>query len=349
VHDQQTGATTRVSVSGGGVQGDNSSSTGPRSTVSSDNRYVVFWSNATNLVVGDTNAKADVFVRDLQAATTSRASLSSAGVQGDDNSLGGSISSDGRYVTFSSASTNLVPGDTNAWDDVFVKDLQGGATTRVSLSPGGIQSDQVSVSSSIAANGTAVVFESQADNLVPGDSNATWDVFARDRGTTWVFTPFCFGDGTSANCPCGNTGQPGRGCNNSIGTGGSILNATGTPSLSGDTLHLTASGELNTALSILLQGTATTPNFLSYGDGLRCVGGALKRISAHGATGGVVTLPFPADPAIHVKSASLGDTISAGSTRNYQIYYRDSSASFCPAPVGGTLNVSRAIAVVWGA
>jgi Tol biopolymer transport system component len=347
LRDLQTATTTRVSVGAGGVQGDNDSSVFARAAMSPDGRYVAFASRATNLVAGDTNAKWDVFLRDRQANTTIRSSVSSTAAQGDDNSVGGSISADGRYLAFTSASTNLVPGDTNASDDVFVRDLQLGSTVRASLSTGGVQGDAGSGACSIASNGNVVVFASDASTLVTGDTNARSDVFARDRGTTWLFTAFCFGDGTGGNCPCGNAGQPGHGCQNSQSTGGSILTATGSPSLAGDTMHFTASGELPSALSILLQGT-TAINPVNYGDGLRCVGGALKRLYAHAASGGVVTMPFPADPTVSVKSAALGDTITPGVTRNYQVYYRDSNPTFCTNPPGGTLNVSRAIAVVWG-
>jgi len=348
VHDRQTAATVRASVSTAGAQGDQSSVAPPRSALQPNGHRVVFWSPATNLVAGDTNARADVFVRELVSGTTTRESLSSTGAQGDDQSLAGSISSDGRYVSFSSSATNLVPNDTNAVEDVFVKDRQTGATARLSLSTGGVQGNLGSALSAIAANGNTVVFESQATNLVPGDTNAVADVFARTQGTAWQFTPFCFGDGTGGSCPCQNSGQPGRGCQNSAGTGGSLLEPTGTPSLSGDTLHFTASGELPTSLSILLQGTTGLAGSLNYGDGLRCVGGSLKRLFASSASGGSVTVPAATAPAVSARSATLGDPISPGSIRSYQVYYRDANPGFCPAPTGSTFNISRAIAVVWG-
>jgi hypothetical protein len=348
LRDLQGNTTTRISVASGGAQADNHSTAGTRSVISSDDRYVVFSSQATNLVSGDTNAKSDVFLRDVQAGTTTRVSVSLASAQGDNNSQGGSISADGRDVVFSSSASNFVPGDTNAQADVFVKDLQGGAVTRLSISSGAREADLGSGPCSISADGTLVVFDSQATNLVTGDTNANTDVFARDRGAAWIFVPFCLGDGTGGTCPCGNFGLADRGCQNSAGTGGALLTANGVSSLSADTLHFTSSGELPSALSILLQGNTTTANPTNYGDGLRCVGGALKRLFAHGASGGIVTLPFPADPTVSVKSAALGDPIAPGSYRYYQVYYRDSNPNFCTNPPGGTLNVSRAIAVLWG-
>jgi hypothetical protein len=160
-------------------------------------------------------------------------------------------------------------------------------------------------------------------------------------------TPFCFGDGTAGPCPCNNAGIAGHGCQNSASTGGSVLTATGTSSLSADTLQFTASGELPVALSILLQGNLTI-SAISFGDGLRCTGGNLKRLYVKSASGGVVTAPVSGDLSVSARSAALGDTIPLGATRNYQFYYRDPNPTFCASPLGSTFNVSNAMAVVWG-
>ncbi len=162
------------------------------------------------------------------------------------------------------------------------------------------------------------------------------------------FTPFCFGDGSGAACPCGNSGATGHGCQNSAGTGGAILTASGDASLSADTVQFISTGELSTALSIVLQGnSAILPH--NFGDGLRCVGGTIiRRLYVRSAAGGVVLVPQGGDPSVSARSAVMGDLIPLGATRNYQVYYRDPSATFCASPPGGTFNVSRAIAVVWG-
>jgi hypothetical protein len=158
---------------------------------------------------------------------------------------------------------------------------------------------------------------------------------------------FCFGDGSDVRpCPCGNNGSTGHGCENSAATGGALLTPSGTPSLSSDSFALTASGERATALSIFLQGdVATAPAF--YGDGLRCVGGVLKRLFARNALGGVVIAPQAGDPSISARSAALGDPISMGDVRHYQVRYRDPMPSFCPDPPGNTWNVSNGISVLW--
>jgi Tol biopolymer transport system component len=183
VHDRQTAATTRVSVSSAAAQG-NDHSYAP--SISADGRYVAFYSHATNLVPGDTNATHDVFVHDRQTAATTRVSVSSAGAQANGGSDKPSISADGRYVAFESQASNLVAGDTNATEDVFVHDRQTGTTTRVSVSSAGAQGDGHSNAPSISADGRYVAFHSGATNLVPTDTNNWYDVFVHDRqsGTT---------------------------------------------------------------------------------------------------------------------------------------------------------------------
>ncbi len=118
--------TTRVSRSTDGVQG-NAASGGP--AISDNGRFVAFGSAATNLVAGDTNGVADVFVRDRKSGTTTRVSVSSGGGQGNASSGGPAISGDGRYVAFGSSASNLVAGDANGTFDVFVHDRQTGTTT----------------------------------------------------------------------------------------------------------------------------------------------------------------------------------------------------------------------------
>lgn len=112
---------------------------------------------------------------------------------------------------------------------------------------------------------------------------------------------------------------------------------------------LTSSGEPPTVLSIFLQGDANTPAGIVFGDGVRCVSGGLKRMYVKNASGGVVSAPdFGAgDPSITTQSANLGDTIPAGGTRCYQVYYRDPVLSFCPNPPGNSWNVSSGLRITW--
>lgn len=157
---------------------------------------------------------------------------------------------------------------------------------------------------------------------------------------------YCFGDGSlSTPCPCGNTGATGNGCANSANAAGAHLLASGTTTP--DTLVLNASGELSSVLSIFLQGDASLSAGIVFGDGLRCAGGSLKRLYAHSASSGSVSAPAPGDASVSAQSAALGDVIAPGSTRYYQVYYRDSNLAFCPDPPGNSWNVTNGWAVVW--
>jgi Tol biopolymer transport system component len=188
LHDLQTGETELVSLSSAGVQG-TSESQSP--SVSADGRYVAFSSRSANLVEPDANGSDhDVFVRDRQTGTTERVSVSSDDVQGQ-NPPGGLfpadsakpwISPDGRFVSFQSQASNLVPDDTNssAFNDAFLRDRQAGTTIRVSVSTTGEQGNNTSINSSVSADGHRVLFTSFANNLATADINGTADVFLRD-------------------------------------------------------------------------------------------------------------------------------------------------------------------------
>ena len=110
-------------------------------SLSADGRYVAFSSTATNLAPGDTDDGNDVYVRDRQLGTTTLVSVSSAGVKGDSGGWLPTFSADGRFVSFNSESTNLVPNDTNGRIDLFVRDLLSNQTTRVSVGTGGTQAN----------------------------------------------------------------------------------------------------------------------------------------------------------------------------------------------------------------
>ena len=173
--------TVRASVGDGGAQANDDSD---RPSIDTFAQYVAFESFASNLVAGDSNGERDIFVRHLPSSTTRRVSVSSSGTQGNGSSGGPEVSADGRYVVFTSIASNLVPGDTNGLNDVFIRDLVEGTTRRVSVSNGGAQANEDSSLPSIS--GRHVAFQSDASNLVAGDTNGIRDVFVRDliNGTT---------------------------------------------------------------------------------------------------------------------------------------------------------------------
>ena len=468
LRDRQTGTTIRVSVAADGSEADGSSWS---ASISADGRYVAFASAATNLVPGDTNGVADVFVRDLQSLTTERASVATDGHQGDFDSRAPVLSADGRYVAFASEATNLVAGDTNLCSDVFVRDRQLGTTIRASVATNGLEADNASHDPSISANGRFVTYWSDADNLVPNDTNAYSDVFLYDlqSGTTelasvgyaqqyepypsplggavsddgryvafltWAtnwdpgsppyeervnvflrdrqslttiqvstnrcniyhyggnsvgplamtndgrfvafatdaddlipedenaysdvyvydrigapnFTSLCSpGIAGVRTCPCGNPPSgPGRGCNNSGGTGGASLAAMGGAFLSSDTLQFTTIGERLGATSVLLQGTSSPAGGAVYGQGVRCVGGTLKRLYKKSAPGGSFFAPdWPiGEPPVSTRSAAIGNPILPGQSRWYLVFYRDPIVpGGCPA--ASTFNATQTGLVSW--
>jgi Tol biopolymer transport system component len=186
VRDLQAGTTERVSVSSTGEQGDGYPGLGSRA-LSADGRWIVFSSYATHLVPGDSNGAWDVFVRDRATRTTERASLGPDGREGNGDSQDAAISTDGRFVAFSSGATNLVENDRNGVDDLFVFDRQNGATERVSVDSAGAEANGRSSNGSVSGDGRLVAFVSVATNLVAGDTNDVEEVFVHDRstGATW--------------------------------------------------------------------------------------------------------------------------------------------------------------------
>ncbi|MDX2169916.1 MAG: hypothetical protein SF182_22795 [Deltaproteobacteria bacterium] len=171
-----------VSAATSGEQG-NSHSLSP--AISADGRYVAFLSYANNLVPGDSNGVADVFVYDRRNRAVERVSVASDGRPGDAHSAGRvAISADGRIITFNSNASTLVPGDQKArcdndldgqldgpCSDVYLHDRVTGFTRRVSLAPDGAAADSESIAPAISADGQVVAFESAASNLVAGDTN----------------------------------------------------------------------------------------------------------------------------------------------------------------------------------
>ncbi len=347
VCDRQSGTTERVSLATGGAEGNNGSA---YPAISADGLFVAFQSSASNLVIGDTNARADVFVRDRQSGTTERVSVDSAGAQGNLDSWYPSISADGHFVAFFSFSSNLVAGDTNAHEDVFVRDRQSGTTERVSVATDGTQGNTASESPSISADGRFVAFESFSSNLVPGDTNESDDVFVRDRDATG-FASLC-DPGTAGVrlCPCSNPPSgPAHGCDNSSATGGASLSASGIAYLSMDSLVFTTAGEKPTALSIVMQGNALIPTGVIYGQGVRCLGGTIiRRLFIKRAIAGSMTAPdFGAgDPTVSARSAAKGDVIQPGQSRWYLVYYRDPTV-LGGCPTSSTFNATQTGQVTW--
>ena len=175
-----SGDVTRISVTDSGAQSNGFSDW---ATLSADGRYIAFNSDASNLVSGDTNGVSDSFVRDTVAGTTTRISVDSNGMQANGHSYDAVISADGRYVTFLSLASNLAAGDDIGTYDVFVHDMQTGATECASIDLNGMPGGGYSYHQSISADGRYIAFNSSIPDLVWGDTNSVHDVFIRDMQT----------------------------------------------------------------------------------------------------------------------------------------------------------------------
>ncbi|GAA4004577.1 cadherin domain-containing protein [Sphingomonas humi] len=256
VRNLLTGAIERATTSSSGVQANNRSY---HQKISYDGSKVFFTSDASNLVAGDTNARADVFIKDLATGAVTRLSTTAAGLQGngltflnaisadakfailqslstnwlttDVNGTGadlwiknvatgelklvsanaageqgngfagiGAVSADGRYVTFGSSSTNLVPGDTNGASDAFIKDMQTGAITRITN--GGVELDGLAAPLAISGDGQKVAFVSRAASL--GNTDLKSDLFIFDVASGTI-TPVRTAAGDEQNGQIDNT------------------------------------------------------------------------------------------------------------------------------------------------
>ncbi|MCI5064768.1 hypothetical protein MRY87_03470 [bacterium] len=178
---------TRISVNQNGGDPDGASQNG---SLSGDGRYVVFQSAATDLVLNDNNEKIDIFLYDRDEETTTRISVTDGGDGGNGDSTDPVIARDGSAVVFQSTATDLVANDDNEASDIFLYTLADESLVRISVDSDGLEGDGDSFSPSISGDGTAVVFQSGAGNLVADDTDEFSDIFLHDvdAGTTSILS-----------------------------------------------------------------------------------------------------------------------------------------------------------------
>lgn len=182
LRDRVTGTVERISVSSTGGQANSSSALS--GSVSPDGRYVTFTSSATNLAAGDDSGTMHVYLRDRANMTTRRVSVSGTGAVGNGSSFGAAVSANGRFVAFGSLATNLVRGDTNGVQDIFVRDVRHGTTRRVSVAQGGqVEANGASTFPLISSNGRYVGFLSSATNLQSTDTLGVTNAYVKDLRT----------------------------------------------------------------------------------------------------------------------------------------------------------------------
>jgi hypothetical protein len=208
VKNLTTGVTTRVSTSSGGGQGNGASEAPALAVAPNGSVYVAFYSRANNLVPGDNNNTWDIFVKNLTTGVTTRVSTASNGTEADGYSEEPAVAvgpNGSVYAGFASFADNLVAGDTNNVEDVFVKNLTTGVTTRVSTASDGSQASSVQTGSigpalAVRPDGTVLVaFSSYATNLVAGDTNNSEDVFVKDLTSGAITRVSTASDGSQGN------------------------------------------------------------------------------------------------------------------------------------------------------
>jgi hypothetical protein len=223
-------------------------------------------------------------------------------------------------VRLSDGAGNVYYARTFAWSGTSVQTGSASVSTEFRL-PDGLQPATYALV--VVANGNA---SDPVPLLLPG-----------------ISSPTCAGDGSFEICPCFNFGAANHGCASSSNAAGALLSASGASSLAADSVQLTTSGEVSSALSIVLQGD-TIVYQVPFGDGLRCAGGHLERLFTKTASSGSIMAPSAGDPTISARSAALGDPYALGAMRIYQVYYRDPNIAFC----GNGFNATNGVFVVWG-
>jgi hypothetical protein len=183
-------------------------------------------------------------------------------------------------------------------------------------------------------------FDNDRDlDLVLLDEIADHATFFRNDDVLASALPFCFGDGSSGPCPCGNAGAAGHGCANSVNAAGAQLSATG--SLTGDTVTLCATGMPASTFTLFLRWNTLEGVPQVFHDGLRCAGGALGRFGGQQAVAGSASFPGISLNTLSGVSATFP---GSGATVFYGAFYRNASTTFCPP---ATANVTNQLQIVW--
>jgi hypothetical protein len=213
-----------------------------------------------------------------------------------------------------------------------------GATSTGAWRKSGAQIQRYTLADTLGGTGVRVAWELRARDW-PGNVRAVTGAF--DLTPTTTGSAFCSGDGTGTACPCANNGIAGNGCANSVNANGARLVATGSASISGDSLVLAGSGMPNSS-ALFFQGTAQQNGGLGtvFGDGLRCAGGTNLRLGTKSNTAGASSYPVGADPSVSVRGS-----VFAPGTRVYQVWYRN-AAAFCSS---STFNLTNGLSIAWGA
>ncbi len=304
-----------------------------------DGRFVGFTSSAPDLVSGDTNGAVDAFVLDRTTGAVERVSITYTGGESMEGSWAPVVSQDGRYVVFSSAGADFVSFDPNTLREVFRRDRHAGRTERFLQSLNGFPAQADIGSASLSADGSSAAFGYAGDDFAIADLNGVGDIFVT---TCAIGQPFCSGDGSSSACPCGVAGAWQGGCPNSAGAG-AVLSAEGGAHTQDDTLTLYVRGLPTHTTVLFLCGTTTLNSGagVPFGDGKRCVGGAIVMLARLLTQVGQSRWGFGVSGAPMLSAQS--NVPSGGDFRYYQAWYRN-PAPFCTP---STYNLSNGLDILW--
>ncbi len=284
-----------IALAATSTSGQAANSTSTYASMSGDGRLVAFTSFANNLVGSDTNTSTDIFVKDLVTGQTTRVSTNGAGAEANSSSSDASLSMNGRYVVFQSTASNLVGGDTNGLQDVFVKDLQTGQTMRASTGSAGEEANNGATDATISADGRFVLFTSSASNLVAGDGNVTNDVFLKDlqTGSTTLLSRTGAGVGDAAS-------------------GNAAISADGRVVAFDSAATNLATGDTNGTSDIFLRNLAT---------------GSLQRVSTDAAgtqaNGGSINASLSADGRYVCFESSATNLVAGDTNGNTDVFVKD--------------------------
>lgn len=307
---------------------------GPASAVRGIGRHALA-GDGTRVVFREAN---QILVRDLIAGTTTVVSQTGNGIPANAACVDPTISDDGNWAAFTTRATNLLPGLVSSFSRAFYKDLTTGEVLNASIDSFDNQANGDCFAPTLSSNGRYAAYSSEATNLILEDTNHSEDIFLRDRVAPIAFR-YCTGDHPGAACPCGNYGSFGRGCENSFATGGTLLLADGSPSLTLDTLTLNVVDFGPETFAILVQSDSTVAGGLGtpFGDGLQCLGQNQIILGTNMATLGICNFGQDAgDPPLSV----TGGIPAAGGTYYYQALYRHAQR-FCTPSEFNTTNGLR--------
>jgi len=311
--DHVFGFTDRISVDGAGAELAGDSIAGSMTT---DTRYFLY-SSISPALQDDTNGDWDLYVADRYLGELRRASISSSGMEGNGptQSPNAWISADGSRVVFESNASNLVDGDTNNARDVFERDFVAGTTRRLVVGIGGVQPDADVRLRTVSTDGRYLTIVSAAANLVAGPSNGELQAYLVDRGPQCSIVNYCMALPNSTGVPA-------------------VLQSTGSPSASLNNFVLSALDVPEGSACVFFHGTSRLEPAVPFGDGLRCVGGTVKRLGALQSSGGAV-IQFQDSSSLPYANVQPGDV------RRFQMLYRDS------VPGGAGFNTTAALEVTF--